>query len=103
MVATDEEKKTILNSTVYFDDKPVKILTIRLINSRGVSNEVSNFNWSVVSYEGSLLTIRLSFKNPEFVSAYSNKDSLQISINAFWLFYDVSGNYVTENTVTQIA
>ena len=78
MIATKEELKTILNSTVYFNDKTMRILTLKLSNPNGVSSEVSNFTWSVVSYEGSQLVIKLKFGNPVYVSAYSNKDSLQV-------------------------
>jgi hypothetical protein len=81
----------------------MRILSLKLSNPIEVSPEVSNFTWSVVSYEGSQLTIQLSFADPSYVSAYSNKDSLQISITAFWLFRDLSNNYVLENSVTQIA
>ena len=81
----------------------MRILTLKLSNPNGVSSEVSNFTWSVVSYEGSQLVIQLKFGNPVYVSAYSNKDSLQVQINAFWLFHNQAGTYVEEGSVTQIA
>lgn len=81
----------------------MRILTLKLSNPNGVSSEVSNFTWSVVSYEGSQLVIKLNFGSPAYVSAYSNKDSLQVQINTFWLFYNQAGNYVEEGSLTQIA
>ena len=76
MNASKEELASVLNSTVLIKGKPVKILTVKLSNPNGLSQEVSNMTWSVVSYDQKELVIKLDFENPSFVSASSNKDSL---------------------------
>lgn len=51
MNSTEEELTTILNSTVMIRGQPVRILSVKLFNSNGLSQEVENMTWSVVSYK----------------------------------------------------
>ena len=70
MVASKDDYAAIMNSTAYFDGKYTRILKLKLSNPNGVSAEVKNFTWSVMSYEGKILKLKINFESPEYVSAF---------------------------------
>lgn len=57
MSPSKEDIETILNSTAYFDEKSMRILDLKLENKNGVSPEVNNFTWSVLSFKGDELIL----------------------------------------------
>lgn len=57
------------------------------------------FEWSVEQFGPENLEIRLSFDNPNQISAWSDREQLGITINGFYLFEDYKGNMMRPESI----
>ena len=66
----------IIKSLTYYEQEKIMILKITPLD--GQDDDMLNFSWTVKDFKKSIMTIKLSFKNPLSIS-YSQFNTLEIT------------------------